>query len=68
MARLTEADIAFASVNDMAALSGHPHLRRITVETPAGSVAFPAPAPIVRGEERHYGAVPGLGTSGTRHR
>ncbi|SFM30555.1 CaiB/BaiF CoA transferase family protein [Methylobacterium pseudosasicola] len=63
-ARLTEADTAFASVNDMAALAGHPHLRRITVETPAGPVAIPAPAPIVRGEERRYGPVPGLGSSG----
>jgi crotonobetainyl-CoA:carnitine CoA-transferase CaiB-like acyl-CoA transferase len=61
VARLTEADIAFASVNDMAALACHPHLRRITVETPAGPVAFPAPAAIVRGEERRYGPVPALG-------
>ena len=61
VARLSEADVAFASVNDMAALSGHPHLRRIRVETPAGPVAFPAPAAIVQGEERAYGPVPGLG-------
>jgi itaconate CoA-transferase len=59
--RLTEADIAFAAVNDMAGLAGHPHLRRITVETPAGPVAIPAPAPIVQGEARGYGAVPALG-------
>ena len=68
VARLTEADIAFASVNDMAALSNHPHLRRIIVETPAGPVAIPAPAAIVRGEERRYGPVPGIGgpTRGSR--
>lgn len=59
--RLGAVDIAFASVNDMAALSSHPHLRRITVETPAGPVAYPAPAPIVAGERRRYGAVPTLG-------
>jgi itaconate CoA-transferase len=58
---LVRADVAFASVNDMAALSTHSHLRRITVETPAGAVSYPAPAPIVTGYPRTYGAVPGLG-------
>ncbi|WOS62010.1 CaiB/BaiF CoA transferase family protein [Sinorhizobium fredii] len=58
---LTRADVAFAMVNDMAALSAHPHLRRITVETTAGPVSYPAPAPIFMGEQRSYGAVPGLG-------
>ena len=60
--RLAAADIAFASVNDMAALSTHPHLRRIVVETPAGPVSCPAPAPIVTGEARDYGPVPALGS------
>ncbi|MCJ2067341.1 CoA transferase [Methylobacterium sp. J-030] len=60
-ARLTAADIAFASVNDMAALSSHPHLRRITVATPAGPVVLPAPAAVVQGEARTYGPVPALG-------
>lgn len=58
---LTHADIAFASVNDMAALSAHPHLRRMTVETPAGPVSLPAPAPIVEGQGRAYGPVPRIG-------
>lgn len=57
---LSRADIAFAFVNDMAALSRHPHLRRITVETPQGQVSYPAPAARFAGEERAYGAVPGL--------
>lgn len=57
------ADVAFAALNDMAALSAHPHLRRITVETEAGPVSYPAPAPIVVGETRSYGAVPVLGRS-----
>lgn len=61
VALLTRADIAFASVNDMAALSRHPHLRRVTVDSPTGSVSFPAPAPIVMGESRSYRAVPGIG-------
>ena len=60
---LSEADIAFAAVNDMAALAKHPHLRRITVETPAGPVSYPAPGPIVKGAPRGYGAVPALGES-----
>jgi itaconate CoA-transferase len=58
---LTEADIAFAELNDMAALSRHAHLNRITVETEAGQVAFPAPAPQVAGEKRSYRPVPRLG-------
>jgi formyl-CoA transferase len=61
IARLNAADIAFASFNDIAALSKHPHLRRIQVATETGLVAFPAPAVRVRGCERHYGSVPALG-------
>jgi itaconate CoA-transferase len=54
------ADIAFASLNDMAGLSNHSNLRRITVDTPGGAVSFPAPAPIVSGSNRSYGPVPAL--------
>ena len=59
--RLIRADTAFARINDMATLSAHPHLRRITVDTPAGAVSYPAPGPIFLGAEREYGAVPALG-------
>ena len=59
--RLSQADIAFAEVNTMADLARHPHLRRIEVATPKGPVSYPAPAAIVVGEPRHYGAVPGIG-------
>jgi formyl-CoA transferase len=59
--RLSDADIAFAEVNTMADLAVHPHLRRIEVETPKGTVSYAAPAAIVVGEPRHYGAVPGVG-------
>lgn len=58
---LTQADVAFASVNDMAALSQHPHLRRITVATARGPVSVPAPATIFKGEDRQYGPVPAIG-------
>jgi itaconate CoA-transferase len=59
--KLAAADIAFARVNDTAALAVHPHLRRIEVGTPSGPVAYPAPAARRAGEERRYGAVPALG-------
>jgi itaconate CoA-transferase len=59
--RLAAADIAFARVTDMAALGRHPHLRRITVGLPSGSVSYPAPAALQMGESRRYGPVPALG-------
>lgn len=58
--RLVRADIAFARVNDVAALAHHPHLRRITVATPSGVVSYPAPAAI-RDEPLSFGRVPKLG-------
>jgi itaconate CoA-transferase len=58
---LAEAEIGFGRVNDWELLLKHPHLRRITVGTPTGPVATPAPAPIVAGQDRHYGPVPALG-------
>jgi itaconate CoA-transferase len=61
MQKLQAADIAFARLNDSALLSKHPHLRRITVDTPSGPVSTPAPAPIRAGEARSYGAIPALG-------
>jgi formyl-CoA transferase len=45
----------------MAALGRHPHLRRITVGLPSGSVSYPAPAVQQMGESRRYGPVPALG-------
>src|SRR5436190_9831992 len=61
LTKLADADIAFAEVNTMADLAKHPHLRRIAVDTPNGKVAYPAPAVIVVGERRDYGAVPAIG-------
>ncbi len=57
---ILRADLAFASVNDMAGLSRHPHLRRVIVETPQGPVSIPAPGAIFVGETRAYGPVPAL--------
>lgn len=59
--KLSDADIAFAPVNDVAALARHPHLRRITVGTASGPMSYPAPA-AKRGSASHsYGPVPALG-------
>jgi itaconate CoA-transferase len=59
--RLAAADVAFADLNTMHELSVHPHLRRICVQTPEGQVEYPAPAAIIVGERRIYGAVPAIG-------
>ncbi|MBX6329046.1 MAG: CoA transferase [Pseudolabrys sp.] len=58
---LEAADIAFARVNDTALLSRHPHLRRISVDSPSGPVSLPAPAIRHAEESRRYGAIPALG-------
>src|SRR6476620_6024453 len=62
--KLEDADIAFAEVNTMADLSTHPHLRRIEVDTPNGTVSYAAPAAIFVGEPRRSGAVPAIGEHG----
>ncbi len=62
LARLAAADIAFAEVNTMDGLSTHPHLRRIEVNSPNGIVSYPAPAAMVVGESRTYGAIPSIST------
>jgi formyl-CoA transferase len=65
---LQSADIAFARVSDSALLSKHPHLRRITVDTPSGPVSTPAPVPIWAGAPRSYGAIPALGAHSAKIR
>ena len=59
--KLDAAEIAFARVSDMAALARHPHLRRITVDTPSGPASYPAPAARRGGAKPRYGGVPALG-------
>jgi itaconate CoA-transferase len=59
--KLEAADIAFARVSTPALLAQHPHLRRITVDTPSGPVSYPAPAEQRGAASRRYGAVPALG-------
>jgi itaconate CoA-transferase len=60
IARLIEADIAFAQINTLADMLRHPHLRRVTVQTEAGPISYPAPAAIFDGERRQLGTVPKL--------
>jgi hypothetical protein len=50
----------------MAALSAHPHLRRTTVDTPAGRISLPPPGPLFDGASRPCGAVPALGADTER--
>jgi crotonobetainyl-CoA:carnitine CoA-transferase CaiB-like acyl-CoA transferase len=60
-AALERADVAFASVNDMAALARHPHLRTVEIDTPGGPVRMPAPGPRWAAGERRYRPVPAVG-------
>jgi crotonobetainyl-CoA:carnitine CoA-transferase CaiB-like acyl-CoA transferase len=60
--RLRSAKIAFASLNGVKELSGHPQLRRMEVASPTGPVALPAPPPIWRDAEPvQPGPSPALG-------
>jgi formyl-CoA transferase len=59
---LEEAEIAFARVNDMEAILRHPHLRRLTIASPSGPIALPAPPARWMGEpEASFGPLPALG-------
>jgi len=59
-ARLKAAGIAFGNLNTVADFARHPHLRRLTVDIPEGSVSMPCPP--VRGlvETRSH-SVPAVG-------
>ncbi|MNR39192.1 hypothetical protein D3C85_1573760 [compost metagenome] len=59
--RLTQAKIAYASVNGVKELSAHPHLRRTPVRTAHGEASIVAPPVQVRGEPRRLGEVPAIG-------
>jgi itaconate CoA-transferase len=59
-AKLRAANTAYGFVNDVAAFSRHPALRRQTVETPNGPVAIAAP-PVLRETSRSLGPVPAIG-------
>jgi itaconate CoA-transferase len=61
-AKLRAANTAYGFVNDLAALSHHPALRRTPVALPGGGVAqIVAPAVIRVGDSVNLGAVPSVG-------
>jgi crotonobetainyl-CoA:carnitine CoA-transferase CaiB-like acyl-CoA transferase len=59
--RLERAGIAFGRLNEVADLSAHPQLRRVSIDTPHGPAQIPAPPAIRDGAGPNLGAVPGLG-------
>jgi len=59
---LNAADIAYGRVSDFDTLLAHPHLRRMTIETPNGPVKLPEPAAQVQGAARRFGPIPALGS------
>ena len=59
--KLAAAEIAFARVNEVADVLKHPHLRRVSVETPSGAILLPAPPARVNGTTGAFAAVPALG-------
>ena len=61
VARLRAADIAFGEVNDVAGLSRHSALRRVTVASPTGPVSLAAPPARRNGETPALGPVPAIG-------
>jgi crotonobetainyl-CoA:carnitine CoA-transferase CaiB-like acyl-CoA transferase len=61
-ARLRIARIAYGAVNDVAALSEHPQLRRIEVRHESGTVRLPAPP--VRADWSYPSAIPALDEHG----
>ena len=61
-AKLRASNTAYGFVNDLAALSHHPALRRTPVALPGGGVAeIVAPAVIRVGETLDLGAIPAIG-------
>ena len=57
----SSANTAFGFVNDVAAFSHHPALRRATVDTPNGPVSLAAPPALFSEAARPLGPVPALG-------
>jgi itaconate CoA-transferase len=66
--RLREADLAYASVNEVDDLIDHPALRRIEVETETGPISMPAPPVRTSEDAPKYGAPPSLNADGDKIR
>ena len=61
MERLGRANVAYGAVNEVADLSRHPQLRRVTVDTPSGPAAIPASPVRWRDGAATPGRTPALG-------
>jgi crotonobetainyl-CoA:carnitine CoA-transferase CaiB-like acyl-CoA transferase len=59
--RLRKSQIAFGEINDVAALSRHPALRRIEVDAPTGPVRLVAPPARIDADSPSLRPVPALG-------
>ena len=66
-AKLRAARIAYGAVNDLAGLSAHPQLRRLTVASETGEVAMPA-HPNAAQEQRGVPSLPRVGEHSARIR
>jgi len=68
MQELEAAGLAYGRLRDIPAVSKHPHVRRVPVKTPEGTVDVIAPAAMFNSEEPSFGPVPALGahTDGVR--
>jgi itaconate CoA-transferase len=64
VARLEAARIAYAIVSTPLELAEHPHLRRVSVDTPGGPVALPAPPARRAGEVPRFRPVPEIDGQG----
>jgi itaconate CoA-transferase len=62
--KLSAAAIAYAKINEVSDLSAHPHLRRVSVETPSGTAQIPAPPAMWDGAQAVLGAVPAVDQHG----
>jgi crotonobetainyl-CoA:carnitine CoA-transferase CaiB-like acyl-CoA transferase len=59
--KLRAANTAYGFVNDVAAFSRHPALRRATVDTPNGPISLAAPPVLSSDGPRALGPVPEIG-------
>jgi crotonobetainyl-CoA:carnitine CoA-transferase CaiB-like acyl-CoA transferase len=62
--RLNAAGTAYGFVNEVADLARHPALRRVSVDTPNGSVAYAAPPVRWADGQPSFGPVPAIGQHG----
>ena len=59
--RLQQAGIAYGRLNDLAGLSSHPQLRRVTIDTPSGEAQVVAVAAMRSNESEQLRRVPSIG-------